>query len=258
MRFLIIFLLWSYQISLGVGSVVVLHGTSSAGKSSIALELQKTLPGTWTIVSLDDFLGFVLLEKAKDCGLIDEETSEQECQQIIAGHIPELFARFDESVWDKIKVATYTFVKQQAYLGENVILDTVLGKNEFDNTSDFLTILKDASLFISLVYCSPFYLVEHTNARNFCSDLSQKRDLNRVLQMFCDIYAPALGSSGLRVDTLTDLDFVNQQIAERFGNCLEVAIIPAYGTYDCIVDAGVMSSNACAFDICQKFLSKKG
>lgn len=257
MRILMIFILWSFQASLGIGSVVVLHGTSSAGKSSIALELQKILLGKWSIVAFDDFLGSVLLEKAKACGLIVQGMSELEHQKIIAAHIPELFARFDESSWSQIKICMYSFVQQQVSLGENVILDTVLSKNEFDNSSDFLTLLSDVPLFISLIYCSPFHLVEHTNARNDCGELTQVRNLDRVLQMFCEVYIPALNFPSLGVDTLTESDFVNQQIKEQFACSLGIGVIPAYGAYDCVVNAGLMSSRACSFDIYQNFLSKK-
>lgn len=255
MRVLIVLILWVSQISFGTGSVIVLHGTSSAGKSSIALQLKQLLPGEWSIVAIDDFLGPVLVEKATACGFLVEGMSELACKKVIADHIPELLASFDETIWNRIKFDTYTFVKQQAYAERNVILDTVLEKNEFDASAGFMTILHDVPLFLSLVYCSPFYLVQHTDTRNCCGDFTQARDLSRVLQMFCDLYVLTDVQEDA-IDTLTELDFIDQRIVELFRNDSHGMIIPAYGMYDCIVNTGIASSKKCAEIISLQFLLK--
>ena len=42
-----------------MATIIVLNGTSSAGKSSLAIELQKTLPGNYLNVSIDSFISMI-------------------------------------------------------------------------------------------------------------------------------------------------------------------------------------------------------
>lgn len=246
--------LYCVQIFSQTGSLIVLQGTSSAGKSSIAQRLQTILPCDWSIVALDTFLGPELVSRAVQEGLIIDGMSELECQKIIADHIPELFSFFDASVWRRIKVDTYAFVAKEICAGRHIILDTVLQKDEFEVDSCFMTHLKNFPVSIVLVYCSPFHLVEHTNIRNDCGDFTQTRDLDRVLQMFCDLYVPVSCDQDEFVDQLIEADMLDQRLRDLFGT---VSIKPSFGSYDCIVNTGLMSVQACAERIAQLMVKKE-
>jgi chloramphenicol 3-O-phosphotransferase len=249
----------------GQGSLIILNGTSSAGKSTLAKNLQQRLTRSYNIVSIDDFVYPQLLMMAQKLELISVETmQEQQIHQIIAENVGFILASFDKTNqavnWETLKTGMYQQVVARVKNGENIILDTVLCCAEFESSSSFKTIMADISLCLVLVYCSPMVLVEHVLKRNAQDDYIQRRDVVRVIRSFCNMYeASTLKNDKKIVGCLTDeqvaylLDRINNSTSDvgcdKQKACQEIQKL-LQETFFTIVEDSVSIACRCPYDVC--------
>ncbi|MBI2352840.1 hypothetical protein HYV11_01185 [Candidatus Dependentiae bacterium] len=199
------------------GSVIVLYGGSSAGKTSTSIALGKLLPGKWKVLSIDMFSN-------------KEGTA-------------------NEQLWRRIG--------KEISSGYNVIADTV--------SSKFLTQeCKKASLFVVLMYCSPFTIIDHVNKRNKNEDKRQHRTMNKVLTMYCHKHTSLLKKNEKYIDTLYLSDIEQHPYHRKlkklknhfFDNGKAIAYITStLLSYDYFINTEKYSINECAMKIKEQFCS---
>ncbi|MFA5998463.1 MAG: AAA family ATPase [Candidatus Babeliales bacterium] len=273
------------------GSVILLSGASSSGKSVLAKKLQKQLAGGYKIISIDDFVYPAVFQAAQDLGFVSTSTmSQQQIHKNISENIGSILEVFDNAQWhganwESIKTNMYQDVKQRIQRGENIILDTVLDASEFTATSSFTKIMSGFSICSVLVYCSPTVLLQHVLQRNAGADHKQRRDIARVMKSFCGMYEPVASANDCqrivgyitkkevstivsRVMNETDeLETSRHSLAATLHNLLHETFLQVSGngsdfahitsrcSYDVCVDTGTMSQHECATCI-KNYLAK--
>ncbi len=143
------------------GKIVLLNGTSSAGKTSIIKELQKHFGSSYVTVIGDEFV---------------EEYSAK-------NPMPESMARNDYQF--QVLSDMYLHVKKLSESGKNVLVDTV----EFDDHyQHYCSILNCNKVIKILVYCPLDVIVDRVKKRNISGDPKENRPLNLSFGQFKNIY----------------------------------------------------------------------
>ncbi len=208
------------------GIVVVLNGTSSAGKSSIINELYKKLGNNFERVQIDDFLWPQLINKAQALGYILKSTNGKDAEQVIMNELPQeqrnaLFKFFDDEGWFSGKQALSKAVRQYAISGKNVIIDTVIS-DKFGNpeAQDFAQQMDGIKAIYVLVYCSLDKLYEFVEARNASGDAGEKRSFAQSVSQFPYMYQLAKESDQHPVDFISKSTFnkVLELVEKEFMN----------------------------------------
>ena len=219
------------------GKVIILNGTSSAGKSSIVRELQKLArQKPYEVVSFDaiyyanDFrlaretliewlpkkvkreLG--AKEKAwilrEDLGVVDEvlktlkEKRRKELPDIDLYVLPGERDDFDELLSVRAGKEMSRMIIDFASQGRNVILDVPI-----DNFDGFLSCKNLESVFLIDVYCSPAVLVEHVKARNTSGALEEERSFFQAIGQFSEIYRGWRSGDVYPIDTFKEKEFID-------------------------------------------------
>lgn len=274
--FVVIFLI---QYLSAVGSVIVLNGTSSSGKTSISKCLQQQLVGNWVIISIDDFVVSATEQVAYELKIINFDMTLQETNNVIASNIKKIISIIDAAqtaiTWSSIKAAMYQEVNALIQADYNVIIDTVFSDYEYDINSLYQQILNVNKHYVVLVYCCPEKLIEHVIHRNATGDYTQRRDVTRCIESFCELYGPTLCQQ-TRIDSLHAQSVSNivKSFADQEQFCSfhsicpikintlliqkfelvsnsSVGITPIRGNYNIVVNTGDMSSFECANKIKQ-------
>jgi|SaaInlStandDraft_4_1057021.scaffolds.fasta_scaffold11061_1 chloramphenicol 3-O-phosphotransferase len=193
-----IFVLFLSSSLIAQGTVILLNGTSSAGKSSIAQELQKTLGDSFEFVGIDKDVNEpnlnsiieyvqqktkeqvtpknidVIAEKLIKDGVITQEEIEAFSNQTST----ELFKQMIQKIKD--------FTKD----GKNVIFDTLIGdEGEQEIVRAFEQFRGENVLFL-LVYCPFQELAKRIAARNIVGGMEQ-RTFTQVWCQFGGLYKAA-------------------------------------------------------------------
>ncbi len=137
------------------GTIVILNGTSSAGKSSIIKVLHPTYQNSCIFVSLDDFIKTYMIK-----------------------------CSFQEIEWDLLFNAFYKHAKQLSKNNTTMFIDTVQFDAHYDHYS---SILGQQTIKI-LVYCPLDAVIDHVEKRNNSSDKDEKRTINQAFDQFQNIY----------------------------------------------------------------------
>gem|GEM_PF-1469738 len=189
-------------------SVLLITGTSSAGKTLISKELATLLVEDVALLSVDDVLWNAVLEEANRMGIIHDGMSIELQQRLVMEHKREVFAVFLADDWQLPK---QTFNKSAKSLTDqygHVVVDTVFGyRGNFDDRTAFMQVMENVSMFSVLVYCSPLKLAQHVIERNGLSGHRQKRDLLFVMKQFPYLYQPAIAQEdSIAVVTQQEID----------------------------------------------------
>lgn len=171
----------------GTGTVIVLHGTGSSGKTSISKILQQKLPGA-VCVSIDDFLWPALFESAMQRKLIKKSMNKEEKLHIVIDHIEKLSGDLTLLI---ILQKLYTHTKNLAQTHDYVILDTVFGVNQKKDYNYFCSEMNHIKVFSVLVYCPPISIAEHVIKRNTANKKEEQRDIISHIRNFTKIYVPS-------------------------------------------------------------------
>ncbi|MCX5924606.1 MAG: hypothetical protein NTZ68_04235 [Candidatus Dependentiae bacterium] len=175
----------------GTGSVILLHGTSSAGKSSTQRALKKLLGENFMVLSIDDYGWKAMINLAKELNLINDSMSFEEQQRICVETDNIVFnqKQSDLAYWVEVMKYYYDDVHRLAIEGHNIIMDTAFGLLEDGDIDYFRKTMSDVPTFTVLIYCSPEALAQHTYDRNcIVVDLAQMRSISEVLKTFCTMY----------------------------------------------------------------------
>jgi uridine kinase len=157
---------WLYQqsmfhpkLSTKPGMIVLLNGTSSAGKTSIVQELQKIYGDSYECIIGDEFIKTYEISHPKS----ESITNDMYQVQVISAMCKD--------------------AKQIALQGKNVFIELV----QFDeNYKNYCSILECEKIIKILVYCPLDILVDRLAKRNQAAEL--KVDLLTPLQLFTAIY----------------------------------------------------------------------
>lgn len=252
-------------------AIIFLNGTSSAGKSSIAAQLQKELDDAYTVVSIDDFMLESLTKEIRKLKIIDKKTNPKSIWEVryYVDQLPEdqskdIHAYLKEFNSDSAR-RMYNHIVRLAKNGENVIVDHVLTHDH-----DILNCMQRLNRFDTafvLVYCPLDVLPKRVEARNNSGIVKEKRKLDCVFSLFSYIYAPC--DKGDHLDTLylKDFKYLIDSVKDnfikvekfsrfkdlmynrlKFSNADTVHIKPKL-SYDLIVDSGSKSPEDCAKQI---------
>ena len=212
--------IFAYSIHIfSEGSVIILYGGSSAGKTSTAQALGKILPGKWRVLGIDMF--------SNKNGSANEQ------------------------LWDKIG--------KDVAAGYNVVADTV--------SSKFLTRnCKGAKLFIVVMYCSPFAMLDHVQKRNQSENKREHRTIDKVLRQYCSKHMLVQKDSKKHIDILHESDLKEhpyhrklKQVKSRFfedGNSIAY-IATSLMSYNFVINTGNNTISECALKIKKAFCDQE-
>ena len=260
------------------GTIIALHGTGSAGKSSISKILLAKLPNA-IAVSVDDFIWPVLLENSLEKKYIKKQMSKKEQEEIVMRNIEKLSIKTDQmaTLLQKLYEYTKTLSNEYAY----VLLDTVFLR--YQDYQWFCDATKDIPTLSVLVYCSPIKIAEHVIKRNGAANHKEWRGIASHIKNFAALYQKNFDET-TTIDTLTEKEFqktlhiihayliksgtrkskIKQQLTKLqsryftkfFNKNNEVAIKYEF-SYDIMVNTGELSSLQCAELIYEKLLEQK-
>ena len=182
--------------------VILIAGTSSAGKTSIINELMKRVGDNYKVVSIDDFdaegnIQKVLEQKAKEWGWDDAKSS---LNDFMDSHVLKQTGAYDgidtvlstaptHAIQKEITDATYSaffeYAKKKAYKS-NIVIDTVY--DSLDTYNQFTTIFRDHKTIKILVYCPLNTIQERVEKRNLTGKPEEQRTLFQVYPQFAAFY----------------------------------------------------------------------
>jgi chloramphenicol 3-O-phosphotransferase len=198
------------------GTVILLNGTSSAGKSTMLRELPKVLEGSWKTVEGDDFV-LLIIQKLIDhlndkfgiettydelndtCGKLMEEG------KITQQWIDDFARQYD------VNDLMFKKIHEHIRCGHNVVLDTVICEpiEEDSDEYDFNGYFNELGLYnvaFILVYCPFTTLVERVRMRNESGVAKERREYGVPIQFFRAMYKAAQPGDTPILDTLTRVE----------------------------------------------------
>jgi len=157
------------------GTVVLLNGTSSAGKSTLLYALHQNYYPDFYIARIDDFI------------------------KTPAGKNPKTkYHNF------------YTHIKEMALSGKSVLVDTVSYQLDHEKYNG---ILKPCRVIKILVYCPLDGLIMHVQSRNKLANTREHRIINLAFWQYLTLYTMKTSSSDIVIDQMTPAQ-VKQAIAQ--------------------------------------------
>jgi adenylate kinase family enzyme len=187
--FMYVIILNIFSSTLLSNSVLVIHGISCSGKTTICHYLQKYFTNS-QILSIDNYIWNLWLNVAIKLNIIKKDTPILEKYQLTSKEFSKLYPIINiylPKTIQKLYIDCEISSKNNPY----IILDTafnVISKNEIHF---FLQRLKKTNTFITLAYCSPMTIVQRLIKRN--SDIENKfqyRSEFDPLCQFCHLYQP--------------------------------------------------------------------
>ena len=166
------------------GQVILLNGTSSAGKSTILKEFQK-LGNEYTILKVDDWFPEQVKKKAQELGW-QEETSQDPwlflCEYLHQKTGNYYFATEVRQELFGSSPAFFNKARDLSFAGQNVIIDTVL---EYEQEYEKLfSIFKDPKPIMILVYCPMDILLHRVEQRNALGIVAEERVAFQSFEQF--------------------------------------------------------------------------
>ena len=234
------------------GHVIVLDGTSTAGKSSIIKYLLPMLGNSYEKVAIDDFVTPVFLEQEK------QQRSEKEFLQRI----------------HEVSDGMYNKIRKLVNSGKNILVDTVISGLEGEkDRKNFFEKLNGLNVFLILVYCPLNVLAERINKRNEKALKENKPEDTRsrsVALVFDDIYKAQESNDEVTLGKLSrkDIDVAYSNPQKKLGETAEAfkqikqnlishfklkdkgtVNITSQLVYDCIVNTSKNNPKECAEQI---------
>jgi len=201
------------------GTMIILNGTPSAGKSSLGRVLPNILEGSWKTVEADSFvydsvqrlinhldsrfeIKTTLNELNDVCTkLVDNKKLTQE-------EIDNFFGDTFDQVFEKAKEYFQT--------GHKVILDwAILEENEAEEDgdlhgfNDFFNALRASNVALVLTYCPFATLIERVKKRNKEGKATEQRDYHVPIKYFSAIYKAAKQGEKPILGTLTRTEVID-------------------------------------------------
>ncbi len=155
----------SAETSTKPGTIIILSGTSSAGKSSVVKELQKIYHDEFQVLTIDDFMrSHPEIEALSNASNDDEE----------------------DEIFERIVTDFYHHIKQMSQRGNKILIDTVQClQSEWTRCH---TILGSENVIQILDYCTLPVIISHVKKRNTSGDSLEKRSIRQAFDQFYDLY----------------------------------------------------------------------
>ncbi|MCX5924599.1 MAG: hypothetical protein NTZ68_04200 [Candidatus Dependentiae bacterium] len=270
----------------GNGSIILINGHGSVGKSSISACLEKLFSDDAVFIGFDNQVLWPHAKKeALKLGLLKDSMTLEEQQKVL---MECRYKIIDEKNWMDFVREFHTLARALTEKYRYVILDTVLGVNDIDvdngqDVQDFVEKMQGINVFTVFVYASPSVHAQHLVERNCLPGYKNKRPILTMKDFFC-MYKPAT-ADGHIVDVLTKQeveralevlhnnltemgepqDFIQKNIAEIrelynkmfFVEKQDCVSIAPHLAYDMVVDTGKLSSQECALLIYKQFFAKQ-
>ena len=191
--FMCYFLLGIYFSSVSAGMVILLHGTSSAGKSSLAKVVRDKLVAaekTVSIVGWDDCCNEAVVLLLQEEGvLFDPQQNIVEIAHHLSGR------ESKKQVGPKAEELLLKKIEKSAQENDYTIIDTLFtSRAEYD---DFIAKITGYELKQVLVYVDPFTLKQQIEQRNASPDKADHRPLLMPFGQFFSIYQPEDADQGI-------------------------------------------------------------
>jgi len=146
-----------------LGKIIFLNGTSSSGKTTLALALQEALPDQWLHIALDQFRDGL---PAKYRGLNSPTGSTGEAGlnvvPVTDGDVHYTAIRFGAKGRTML-LGMRRAIRALANAGNNIIIDDIVLEQEF--LDDYLSVLKDLDVIFVGVRCPLAVITEREKAR---------------------------------------------------------------------------------------------
>lgn len=160
------------------GAIIVLNGTSSAGKSAIADELQSLYGNRCRVIKLDDFEAFYVVKNP-----------------IIAFSGPRKY--FTPERLEKRWHDFYSYAKKLALSGYHVFVDTLRFDEDY---AKYTTLLGNDQVFKVLVYCPLDVIVDRVKQRS--KNKLERRTVAPAVRQFSGIYKLQKQADELIIDSI--------------------------------------------------------
>lgn len=182
------------------GRIILLNGTSSAGKSSVVREFIRLNP-SYKALSIDVFMLDLFRNEAVTLKIIKKHEELLYIEQIreYINSQPQtrrapLHAHFN-SLIDHITESFYDHIVSYARLNQDIIIDDVITLNS--ELQNFFNKLEPYDVTMVLAYCPFNTLPVRVNKRNKSGDKTEYRSLDSVLSQFSYIYTPTKKKRGI-------------------------------------------------------------
>lgn len=189
-------------------TVILITGTSSAGKSSIMSELSKSLRDTYRIVKFDDFNSQPIKEKiAIDWGWDQKSPLKEFMRDYRARHKAASFisqfspADSNKEVHDLVYKGFFEYIKSRAFEGEDIIVDTVF--EHVQQIDCFDSIMGKIHMLKVLVYCPLDVIAERVYKRNLSGKVEEQRNPLQALLQFPTFYKVQEGQEETVLDVIS-------------------------------------------------------
>ena len=170
---------FTLEASIEPGTIIILSGTSSAGKSSIVKELQKIYRNEFKVLTIDDFM-----RSHPDIEALCNASSDNQEAEIYA----------------RLSTDFYNHIKRMSQHGYKILIDTVqCEKSEWIRCN---TILGSENVIQILDYCSLPVIISHVKKRNTSGEPLEKRSMFQAFDQFYDLYKLQESSSDQVVDQM--------------------------------------------------------
>jgi chloramphenicol 3-O-phosphotransferase len=200
-------------------NIIILNGTSSAGKSSIKEELSKILGQQWASFSIDNYVvqEFKRLYPAASSypDSIDEAQIDKDITKFQSTQVGKYLC--GKEPLDKMIQDTKTVLAR----GKNVIIDITLYGEKFDY---LLENLQSYNIKLVMIYCSPTRILDRVECRNQeartkRTSLEKKlshRTVTRAIRGFAALYQPTNVENHLGKITRKDLATILDRAVQDF------------------------------------------
>lgn len=184
------------------GTIILLNGTSSSGKSTILKELQALSPDV-VILRVDDYYPEELIQKALKYGWQKDSGIDPWAylHQYLTAKTGKYY--FDVELREQFFNATsflYSKAKEFAAQGKTVIIDTVLEhKKTYQEAFEYF---KNDQFHMMLIYCPMDILLERVQARNRSGIADEQRNAFLSFEQFPHMYKLKESENQLAIDTV--------------------------------------------------------
>lgn len=202
--------------------VILISGTSSAGKSSIIEELQKLVGKEYLVVKIDNFdfdktLNQNLEQKAKTIGwdtkepindFLDNYILKQTGKYSLINTPLSTGTAYDiqKDIVNVTYLDFFEYAKNQAQ-NNNIIIDTVF--DTVDNYDQISRIMHNAKMTRILVYCPLDVIQERIEKRNMSGKPEEKRNAWQAFVQFTTFYKVQESPKDQVVDTIAPEKILN-------------------------------------------------
>lgn len=168
------------------GTVVIINGSSSSGKSSLINEFKK-IQQAYEVVAIDDF---------GPSYEASHPTLEEPVDEAIKKEMREQRARGFIESW-------YGLIRDKALSGRNVLVDTVDSDIDYEQKSE---IFKGLTTIKVLLYCPLAVTITRVEQRNLSGVATEGRDKLLPLEHYLELYKPQESESEHVLDTISSKD----------------------------------------------------